>query len=86
MYICFGSKQKRYESCKYDYILNSLLKIGCFKGIKELGQLSDCINLEILDLSGNELFDLTRLRSLRKLQYLNLSSNKIKNLGKNISF
>lgn len=54
----------------------------CFsKDIKELDRLSECVNLEILNLSNNQIFDLTRLRSLEKLQYLNLSCNNVINLG-----
>ena len=42
--------------------------------------LKECINLEILNLSYNDIKDLTVFRSLPKLQILNLSNNLIRSL------
>lgn len=39
------------------------------------------MNLERLDLSGNNITNVAPLASLRHLSVLNLSSNKISNLG-----
>lgn len=51
-------------------------------GIRELDRIGDCENLEILNLSSNEINDLSKLRNLKKLQYLNLSCNQIRYLGR----
>lgn len=40
------------------------------------------MNLERLDLSGNNILNLASLASLRLLSVLNLSANRISNLGK----
>uniref|UniRef100_A0AAZ3SUA2 Leucine-rich repeat-containing protein 61 n=1 Tax=Oncorhynchus tshawytscha TaxID=74940 RepID=A0AAZ3SUA2_ONCTS len=49
-------------------------------GIYDLGCIGDCINLERLDLSGNNITNLAPLSSLRLLQILNVSANRISNL------
>lgn len=51
-------------------------------GIHDLGCIGDCMNLERLDLSGNNIVNLAPLSSLRLLSVLNLSANRISNLGK----
>lgn len=55
--------------------------IVCSPGIYDLGCIGDCINLERLDLSGNKITNLAPLSSLRLLQILNVSANRISNLG-----
>jgi Leucine-rich repeat (LRR) protein len=50
-------------------------------GIRDLDRIEDCENLEILNISSNEINDLNKLRNLKKLQYLNLSCNQIRYLG-----
>ena len=52
-------------------------------GIYDLGCIGECINLERLDLSGNNITNLAPLSSLRLLVVLNVSANRISNLGKN---
>ncbi|XP_062858206.1 leucine-rich repeat-containing protein 61 isoform X3 [Trichomycterus rosablanca] len=49
-------------------------------GIYDLGCIGECINLERLDLSGNNITNLAPLASLRILLVLNLSANRISNL------
>ncbi|XP_013889404.1 leucine-rich repeat-containing protein 61 isoform X1 [Austrofundulus limnaeus] len=49
-------------------------------GIHDLGCIGECINLERLDLSANNISNLAPLATLRLLSVLNLSSNKISNL------
>uniref|UniRef100_UPI00398F07DD leucine-rich repeat-containing protein 61 n=1 Tax=Pristiophorus japonicus TaxID=55135 RepID=UPI00398F07DD len=49
-------------------------------GICHLGCVGDCVNLERLDLSGNNIANLTPLASLKLLIVLNLSANRIANL------
>ncbi|XP_036400437.1 leucine-rich repeat-containing protein 61 [Megalops cyprinoides] len=49
-------------------------------GIYDLGCIGECVNLERLDLSGNNITNLAPLASLRLLLALNLSSNRITNL------
>lgn len=49
-------------------------------GIHDLGCIGECINLERLDLSGNNISNLASLASLRLLSVLNLSANRISNL------
>ncbi|XP_075894126.1 leucine-rich repeat-containing protein 61 [Nelusetta ayraudi] len=49
-------------------------------GIHDLGCIGECMNLERLDLSVNNISNLAALASLRHLSVLNLSSNKISNL------
>ncbi|KAF7663234.1 hypothetical protein LDENG_00216140 [Lucifuga dentata] len=49
-------------------------------GIHDLGCTGECINLERLDLSLNNITNLAPLASLRLLSVLNLSANKIANL------
>ena len=55
-------------------------------GINDLGCLGECINLERLDLSGNNITNLACLTSLRLLSVLNLSANRISNLGESLCF
>lgn len=50
-------------------------------GISELGCLGECLGLERLDLSRNDLSKLYALAGLSKLTYLNLSANRISSLG-----
>lgn len=50
-------------------------------GIHDLGCIGECMNLERLDLSVNNISNLAPLASLRHLSVLNLSSNKISDLG-----
>ncbi|KAF6718500.1 Leucine-rich repeat-containing protein 61 [Oryzias melastigma] len=49
-------------------------------GICDLGCIGECVNLERLDLSGNNITNLAPLASLRLLSVLNLSANRITNL------
>ena len=42
--------------------------------------LAHCINLKVLDLSGNKILDLSPLAGLTRLEWLNLSSNRISDL------
>ncbi|KAM9375473.1 leucine-rich repeat-containing protein 61 isoform 1-T1 [Pholidichthys leucotaenia] len=49
-------------------------------GIHDLGCIGECINLERLDLSGNNVSNLAPLASLRLLAVLNLSSNRVSSL------
>uniref|UniRef100_A0A3Q1HUG4 Leucine rich repeat containing 61 n=1 Tax=Anabas testudineus TaxID=64144 RepID=A0A3Q1HUG4_ANATE len=49
-------------------------------GIHDLGCVGECINLERLDLSGNNITNLAPLASLRLLSVLNLSANRISSL------
>ncbi|XP_071752634.1 leucine-rich repeat-containing protein 61 [Centroberyx gerrardi] len=49
-------------------------------GIHDLGCIGECINLERLDLSGNNITNLASLASLRLLAVLNVSANRISNL------
>ncbi|XP_072349068.1 leucine-rich repeat-containing protein 61 isoform X2 [Scyliorhinus torazame] len=56
------------------------LKLQNF-GICNLGCIGDCVNLERLNLSGNNISNLTPLASLKLLTVLNLSANRISNLG-----
>lgn len=50
-------------------------------GIQDLGCIGECMNLERLDLTGNNITNLAALSSLRHLSVLNLSANKISSLG-----
>lgn len=56
--------------------------IGCLVGVHDLGCIGECMNLERLDLSGNNITNIAPLASLRLLSVLNLSANRISNLGK----
>ncbi|XP_072409392.1 leucine-rich repeat-containing protein 61 isoform X4 [Chiloscyllium punctatum] len=49
-------------------------------GITNLGCIGDCVNVERLDLSGNDISNLAPLTSLKVLVVLNLSANRISNL------
>ncbi|XP_023811559.1 leucine-rich repeat-containing protein 61 [Oryzias latipes] len=49
-------------------------------GICDLGCIGECVNLERLDLSGNNITNLASLASLRLLSVLNISANRITNL------
>uniref|UniRef100_A0A3Q4HMQ8 Leucine rich repeat containing 61 n=1 Tax=Neolamprologus brichardi TaxID=32507 RepID=A0A3Q4HMQ8_NEOBR len=49
-------------------------------GIHDLGCTGECINLERLDLSGNNITNLAPLASLRLLSVLNLSNNRVSSL------
>ncbi|XP_048825332.1 leucine-rich repeat-containing protein 61 isoform X2 [Brienomyrus brachyistius] len=52
------------------------LKLRNF-GIIDLGCIGECMNMERLDLSGNNIANLVPLASLRRLLVLNLSANRI---------
>lgn len=58
-----------------------MIQIVCLVGIHDLGCIGECINLERLDLSGNNITNLAPLASLRLLSVLNLSNNRVSNLG-----
>ncbi|XP_052368391.1 leucine-rich repeat-containing protein 61 isoform X3 [Oncorhynchus keta] len=62
-----------------EFDLESILFLK-LRGIYDLGCIGDCINLERLDLSGNNITNLAPLSSLRLLQILNVSANRISNL------
>ncbi|CAF0783366.1 unnamed protein product [Brachionus calyciflorus] len=47
------------------------------KGIVEVEEIRNCVNLEILNLSDNGISDLTNLKELSKLHQINLSNNNI---------
>ncbi|XP_048376837.1 leucine-rich repeat-containing protein 61 isoform X2 [Stegostoma tigrinum] len=49
-------------------------------GISNLGCIGDCVNVERLDLSGNDISNLSPLSSLKILAVLNLSANRISNV------
>ncbi|XP_028306970.1 leucine-rich repeat-containing protein 61 [Gouania willdenowi] len=49
-------------------------------GIHDLGCIGECMNLERLDLSGNNITNIAPLSPLRLLFVLNLSANRISNL------
>ncbi len=51
------------------------------KGIKSLAGLERCVNLALIDLSGNEIADVTPLSGLTNVQSLDLAGNKIKDVG-----
>jgi len=53
----------------------------CVTGITDLGCLGECIGLERLDLSKNDITKLHKLAGLSALQSLNLSANRISSLG-----
>ncbi|TRY86904.1 hypothetical protein DNTS_009023 [Danionella cerebrum] len=53
-------------------------------GLYSLGCIGECVNLERLDLSGNNITNLGPLSPLRKLLSLNLSANRISNLGERV--
>lgn len=68
-------------------VMNPYLPSCCLSlGIYDLGCIGECINLEKLDLSANNISNVAPLATLRLLSVLNLSSNKISNLGKSSSF
>ncbi|CAL1595889.1 unnamed protein product [Knipowitschia caucasica] len=50
------------------------------QGIHDLGCIGECVNIEKLDLSGNNVNNLSSLASLRLLSVLNLCANRISNL------
>ncbi|XP_069760642.1 leucine-rich repeat-containing protein 61 isoform X2 [Narcine bancroftii] len=64
-----------------EFDLESILFLKLTKmGICSLGCIDDCVNLERLDLSRNDISNLKPLASLRLLTVLNLSANRISNL------
>ncbi|XP_056137212.1 leucine-rich repeat-containing protein 61 isoform X2 [Lampris incognitus] len=64
-----------------EFDLESILFLKCRGlGIYDLGCIGECINLERLDLSGNNITSLAPLASLRLLAVLNLSANRISTL------
>lgn len=57
--------------------LKTVTKIAApFKEIKDLSGLENCTNLEILDLNGDQYSDLTPIKGLTQLAWLNISNNK----------
>ncbi|XP_008309950.1 leucine-rich repeat-containing protein 61 [Cynoglossus semilaevis] len=88
------SKREREQDAEYEKVTAALLKSrsGEFDlesilflklrnlGIQDLGCIGECINLERLDLSGNNITNLAPLASLRLLSVLNLSANRVSNL------
>lgn len=55
------------------------LSAGSF-GIEDISGVENLINLQIFDLSSNQITDISALKGLTKLQQLNLSSNQITNI------
>lgn len=51
------------------------------RGIQDIGVLSQCVNLQRLNLSDNLLTSVLLLAPLKSLQYLNVSNNRIETLG-----
>ncbi|XP_026222080.1 leucine-rich repeat-containing protein 61 isoform X2 [Anabas testudineus] len=88
------SKREKDQDAEFEKITAALLKsrTGEFDlesilflklrshGIHDLGCVGECINLERLDLSGNNITNLAPLASLRLLSVLNLSANRISSL------
>ncbi|XP_058501998.1 leucine-rich repeat-containing protein 61 [Solea solea] len=88
------SKREKEQDADFDKITAALLKsrTGEFDlesilflklrglGIQDLGCIGECISLERLDLSGNNITNLASLASLGVLSVLNLSANRISNL------
>lgn len=72
----------QYLSLQKCIIISYKSFIVCLLGIHDLGCIGECVNLERLDLSGNNITNLAPLASLRLLSVLNLSANRISNLGK----
>ena len=52
-----------------------------YTGISDLGCIEECIGLEKLDISDNNITELHTLASLSRLQTLNVSSNRVCSLG-----
>lgn len=73
MFVCFLILQ---------FCVRFVISVVCLIGVHDLGCIGECINLERLDLSGNNITNLASLASLRLLAVLNLSNNRISNLGK----
>ena len=76
------TQQLKQESHNFDLECVYVLDLSR-KGIRDLGDLKECVNLELLNLSNNEINDLMSLSSAKmlKLQYLDLSFNQIKYLS-----
>ncbi|XP_051976122.1 leucine-rich repeat-containing protein 61-like isoform X2 [Xyrauchen texanus] len=69
------------KSSTGEFDLESILFLKLINlGIYDLGCVGECINLERLDLSGNNITNLGPLSPLRRLLVLNLSANRISNL------
>ncbi|XP_051898317.1 leucine-rich repeat-containing protein 61 [Pristis pectinata] len=69
------------KSITGEFDLESILSLKLTKmGICSLGCIGDCVNLERLDLSRNDISNLKPLASLKLLTVLNLSANRISNL------
>ena len=51
------------------------------EGIDDLDQIRECVNIEMLDLSYNDISDVSVLKTLTSLKYLNLTSNQIRHLS-----
>ena len=49
--------------------------------LEDIDIISECETLEIVDISNNSIESISPILSLRCLQHLNLSSNKISRLG-----
>ncbi|XP_045068718.1 leucine-rich repeat-containing protein 61 isoform X2 [Coregonus clupeaformis] len=62
-----------------EFDLESILFLK-LRGIYDLGCIGECVNLERLDLSGNNITNLGPLSSLRLLKILNVPANRISNL------
>jgi len=51
------------------------------KGISDITGIEKCVNLEILNLPGNEIGDISSLNTLTKLKLLTISDNKITDIS-----
>lgn len=69
-----GSGEFDIESIQFLYLANC--------GIEELSAVEECVNLTRLDARKNGISILYPLRNLKVLTWLNLSANRIANLGK----
>lgn len=73
---------KRYneEPLTVDDVKNISRVVGVKKGIKSLEGLQHCAALMLIDLSGNEIVDLSPISGLKRLQSITLSKNQITDL------
>ncbi len=73
----------KHESHNFDLECVYVLDLSR-RGVRDLGDLRECANLELLNLSFNEINDLSSLSNAKmpKLQHLNLAFNQLKHLSK----
>lgn len=74
-----------WSNCK-DYFRNFIIKVGIHFSYKKIGNFGMFNNIQVLDLSNNEICKMENLEKLENLTELYLNSNRITKIEKIVSY